>query len=123
MTIHSDIVTALAGVASGKVYPDAAPEGVEPPLVLYRRVSYDPLMTLQGYAGLAQSTFLFECWGKPTTLITAKASALALAASVQAAIDASTVLTSRFRVPVTGEEYDVNTMELMEPVQYSFWHA
>jgi len=123
MTIHSDIVTALAGVASGQVYPDAAPENVEPPLVIYRRLAYDPLMTLQGYAGQARSTFLFECWGKPTSSITAKASALALAASVQSAIDGAAGLTIKYREPVSGDQYEVETLELMEPVQYSFWHS
>ncbi len=122
MTIHADIVTALAAVASGNVFPDAAPENVEPPLVIYRRIAYEPLMTLQGYAGIAMSTFLFECWAKPTTTTTGKAGALALAGQVQAAIDAGT-FTSKWREPVSGDQYDIETSELMEPVQYSFWHS
>lgn len=122
MTIHADIVTALAAVASGKVYPDAAPENVEPPLVIYRRIAYEPLMTLQGYAGQAKSTFLFECWAKPTTATTGKAAALTLAGQVQAAIDAGT-FGSKWREDVSGDQYDIETSELMEPVQYSFWHS
>ncbi len=123
MSIHSDIVTALASVASGKVYPDAAPENVEPPLVIYRRIAYEPLMTLQGYNDLARSTFLFECWAKPTSSTTGKAGAIALAAQVQSAIDAATSFQSKWREAVSGDQYESETSELMEPVQYSFWHS
>ena len=123
MSIHSDIVTALAAIAGGRVYPDAAPENLAPPLVIYRRVGYEPLMTLQGYANLAKSTFVFECWAAPTATVTAKAAALTLAGQVQAAIDAASGLASKWREPVSGDEYDIETLELMEPVQYSFWHS
>jgi hypothetical protein len=117
MTIQTDIITALASVASGKVYPEAAPEDVAVPLVIYRRIAHEPLMTLQGYSGSTRSSFVFECWA------TTKQGALTLAASVITAIDAASPLTTKYRENVSGEDYESQYDQFVEPVQYSFWHA
>lgn len=125
MSIHADIAAALdaANVADGAVFPDAADEGVDPPFVVYRRASYDPLMLLSGPSGEANSVFVFECWGMKTETQTAKASALALAAQVKAAIEGASSLATRFLLPHSGEEFEPELLQIMEPVQYSFWHV
>jgi hypothetical protein len=125
MSIHSDIVDALGytNVANGNVYPDAAPETALPPLVIYRRSVYDPLMTLQGPEGTARSEFVFECWGAKSAVQTAKASALALASEVRNAIESSVDIWSKYELTATGEQFEQETLEMMEPVIYSFWHA
>jgi len=125
VSIHSDIIEALeySDVASGNVFPDAAPETAVPPLVIYRRTVYEPIMTLQGPEGTIRSEFVFECWGTKSVSETAKASALALAASVRAAIESSADLWSKYEVPASGEMFEPATLEMMEPVIYSFWHA
>lgn len=124
MSIESDVVTALATVAGGNVFPvGEVAEGTLPPLVAYRCVRRNPIMTLQGYAGITQSIFVFECWGKKTDSKTAKQASLDLAADVVAALDAAVGISNKYREPVAGEEYDADVLELMEPVQYSLWHA
>lgn len=123
MSIQADIVTALSGVADDKVYPAGeVPDDTEPPFVAYRRTLLDPVMTLQGYAGTSKSVFIFECWGQKTASVSAKQSSLTLADEVIDAIDASSILT-KYREPVSGEEYEPEVLELMEPVQYAFWHT
>lgn len=115
MSIQSDITTALAAVASGQVYPDAAPEDAAMPFVVYRRIGYDPVMTLQGAADAARSTFVFESYA--TTLN----GALTVAAAVVAAIVAA--FPGAYREPGDGEDYQPVVDAFMEPVTYSFWHT
>jgi hypothetical protein len=117
MSIQSDIVTALAAVAGGRVYPQAAPQDAALPFVVYRRTAYEPVNLLQGAATNARSTFTFECWG--TTLD----SALTTAAAVVAAVEAAAPLASRFRVDGSGDDYEPVADVFMEPISYSFWHA
>lgn len=116
MSIETDIVTALASVASGRVYPDAAPQDAALPLVIIKRVSSEPLMTLQGYAGLTKSEFSFECWGST------KSSAVSTRDAVFTAIDAAAGLTIKTREQSGSEEYEPNTDQYAEVAQYSFWH-
>ena len=114
MSIQSDITTALAAVASGQVYPDAAPEAVDYPFVVYRRTAFEPIMTLQGPADNARSTFVFESYA--TTL----AGALTLADAVIAAIVAA--FPGAWREAGDAETYEPVVDSFMEPVVYSFWH-
>lgn len=124
MSIQSDIYTALAAVAGGRVFPAGeVPEGVPLPLVTYRRTLHAPIMTLGGYEGTTNSIFVFECWGETTATASAKQSALDVAAAVIAAIEAAAGLVRKYRTDVSGEDYDPETLETMEPVSYSFWHA
>jgi hypothetical protein len=118
MTIQSDIVTALSAVASGKVYPEVAPQDAVVPLVIYRRVLYEPLTLIHSPVPVgARSSFVFECWAAT------KAGALTLAASVRSAIEATASFTDDcYLEPVSGEDYESVTDEFVEPVQYSFWH-
>lgn len=123
MSIQTDIMTALNGVANDQVFPDAPPEGVNPPLVLVRRTAYDPVMLLTGPEGTAQSKFLFECWGVKTPTVTAKASAMAMASQVKAALLIAAPTMTMYQEPVDGEQFDPDTLEVMEPLAYSFWHV
>lgn len=117
MSIQSDIVTALAGVAGGRVYPQAAPQDAALPFVVYRRVAYEPVNLLGGRADNARSTFTFECWGATLD------AALTTAAAVVAAIEAAAALATRYRVDAPGDEYEPAVDVFMEAVGYSFWHA
>lgn len=124
MSIDSTIVTALASVASGKVYPaSGVPEKVLPPFVVYRRLSRRDINTLNGTSGDVNSEYLFECWGKRTAIANAKAASEALATDVRAAIEASAALVPKYPVDVSAEEFEPETLELMEPVGYGFWHT
>lgn len=124
MSIESDLVTALAGVASGNVFPvGEVAEGTLPPFVAYRCAKRIPVQTLEGVTVIVQSIFIFECWGVKTSSKSAKKASLDLAADVIAALDADVTIANKFREPVSGEEYDDQVLELMEPVQYSLWHT
>jgi len=48
MALESDIKTALAGVAGGRVYPDVTPDNVTFPCVIYQQVGGEVLAPLDG---------------------------------------------------------------------------
>lgn len=114
--IHADVVLALAGVASGRVYPDVAPQDYSLPLVIYSRVSEEPLLTLAGYGGMTKSTFRFDCWGMT------KQDALTTAEAVVAALESASGLPIAVREPASGEDVEPALEQFTEPVQFSFWH-
>jgi len=123
--IQTDIATATASVAGGRVYQDGeVPENVSYPLVVFRG-SHNPIMVLGGYSGLTISEYVFECWGEDTATQSAKAVALATAAELTTAIEAAqtTVLPSQWRLPSAGEDYDLATLDQMEPVRFGFSHS
>lgn len=125
MSIESDIVNALASVAGSRVYPvGVVPEKVTLPMVTYRRVLCAPVQALEGPYGLTHSEFVFECWAGKTDTTQAKAPSVVLATAVRAAIEASAALkiSNRFEIPTPGDDYEPETLEIMEPVSYSFWH-
>ena len=115
MSIQSDIIAALAGVAGGRVYPQAAPADAPRPFVIYRRVNQDPLGTLDGFEGSINSVFSFDCYADNY------AAALATADSVRAAIDGGGF--TSYRDAGSGEDYEPVIDAYMEPVIYGFWHT
>ncbi len=114
MSVQSDITTALAGL-SGTVYPDAAPQDEEYPFVVYRRIAFEPVMTLQGPADNARSTFVFECYAATLS------AALTLAEEVRAAV--LSAFPGAWREPGDGETYEPVVDAFMEPLVFSFWHT
>lgn len=121
MSIQSDIITALIGgspqVADGRVYPQAAPQNAALPLVVYRRVNSEPLMTLLGYAGTTKHIFVFECWASTY------AAALSLADSVRGAIESAAALQPCYREQGDPDDYEPAVDQFVEPVLFSFWHS
>lgn len=117
--IHADIAAALLAGAVTRCYPDAAPEDTPPPLTIFRRTSYEPVMTLQGYAGTAKSIFVFENWD------VTKLGAIARAAAVTVAIEAAvaSTLPIQYREFASGESYEPQSAEYLEVISFSFWHA
>jgi len=117
MSIQSDIKTALAAVASGRVYPEAAPDNAALPFVVYRKVAADPLMTLQGYAGQTRFTIVFDCWARTY------AEAITLADQVRTAVEAAAALKPQYREPADPDVYEPSVDQFVEPVVYSIWHS
>jgi len=115
MSIQSQIVTALAAVAGGRVYPQAAPQDAAKPFVVYRTAASEPVMTVHGYAGLTRSQFVFDCWAG-TAL-----SALDTADAVRVALEIPTLTWVRETAPENG--YSPESDEFSESVTYSFWHS
>lgn len=122
MSIAADLKTALGSLTLATYWPNYAPEGTDVPVAIGVCDSYDPIMTLQGPEGTANSIYTVQCWGRKTATTTAKSSALAIAAEVVAAIEASNIKL-RYRLGVSAEEFAEETLQVMEPIRYSFWHA
>lgn len=115
MSIQTDIVTALASVAGGRVYPQVAPQDAVNPFVVYRIVGNEPLMTLQGYAGTTKYTVEF------TSIAGTYAESLSTAGAVQSAI--TTAFPGAFREPPPENQYIPEVDEYAESVTFSFWSA
>ncbi len=115
MSLQSDIVTALAAVASGQVYPQFAPADVDPPFVVYRITNKDPLQTLSGGTVEVNSIVEFDCYAETYS------GALTLAESVKTAITATSLVFYESTSP--GETYEPDADIFMEPVYYGFWHT
>lgn len=115
MTFQTDLITALASVVGGRVYPNIAPENATYPLVNYRVLNKEPIATVDGVVHATKFTVVFECWATNYT------TALTTAASVRAAINAS-VLTW-YPVDEPGEDYEPTTDSYMESVYYGFLHV
>lgn len=129
MSIQSEIISALAGVAGDRVFPDSTPESVPAPMVVVKRIGFEPLNVLTGTTGLAKSTFLFTCWGSrldEPRKKGAKTIALETAAAVRLAVYGGTSgspFSTFFEEAVSGEDFEPETLEVMEPVSFSFWHS
>jgi len=115
MSLQSDIVTALTSVASGKVFPQFVPADVDPPFVVYRINSKDPLTTLDGVVHLHNSSVVFECYAATYS------GALTLASSVRSAIVGSSL--QQYEDSAPGEDYEPQMDIFVEPVYYGFWHT
>ena len=115
MSFQSDLITALAAVAGGRVFPAVAPEGTVYPLVNYRVQNKEPIVTIDGVVHATDYQVVFECWAKTY------AQALATADAVRAAIYASGLDYSV--APEPGEDYEAQTDAYMEPVHFTFLHA
>jgi len=115
MSLQSDIVIALAGVASGKVFPQFVNADIDPPFVVYRISSKNPLQTIDGTVHQRNSTAIFECYAE------SYADALTLAASVRSAIEGSSLIQYEDTAP--GEDYVPEVDIFMEPVFYGFWYT
>lgn len=123
MSIDSDIATALAGVSGGGAWPfGMVPEKAPYPLCEYRRLTSNPINTLSGYSGTSLYEYVFECWGAETASESAKALALAMRDEVAAAIEGAAGIVSKWRIAVSGEDYDQSTLDVMEPVGFGFSH-
>lgn len=113
MSIHTDIVTALASVAGGRVYPNIAPAESTYPLVNYRVLNAERTVLLSGAVACTDYQIVFECWGNTF------ASAHATAEAVRGAVVASAVLDHSY-IDEPGEEFDATADKYMEPVYFSF---
>jgi len=115
MSLQTDIVTALAGVASGKVYPQFVPADVDLPFVVYRVSNKNPLETLSAGTVEVNSIVEFDCYDENYS------GALTLAAAVKLAIESSALVSYETNSP--GENYEEIVDVFMEPVFFGFWHT
>lgn len=115
MSIQSDIVTALASVAGGRVYPQVAEQDAVMPFVVYRLLSKTPAQKMNGSAGLINTIVEFACWAETY------AAAIALAENVRTAINAASLIS--YEDSSSGEDYEPQTDAFVEPVTFGFWHS
>lgn len=113
MSIHTDLITALAAVAGGRVYPQIAPAESVYPLVNYRILNTDRTVTLDGAVACIEYQIVFECWASTY------AQSISTADSVRAAVIASALLDHSY-IDEPGEEFDASGDLYMTPVYFSF---
>lgn len=113
MSIHTDLVTALASVAGGRVYPQIAPAEATYPLVNYRILNTDRTITLDGAVACTEYQIVFECWAKTY------AASISTADAVRAAVIASAALDHTY-IDEPGEDFDSSGDMYMSPVYFSF---
>ena len=111
MSIEQSIVTALAAVAGGRVYPIIAPEKAVKPFVVYK-ASVAPIMLLSGAIVGNKTQVVFEAWAATY------AAALTTAASIQAALRAAGL--HGVALPAEEDGYDIATDEYVRPLIYEF---
>lgn len=111
MTIESDVVTALAGVAGGRIYPIVAPEKAAKPFVVYK-AQVEPITLLNGSVIGHKTILVFEAWGKNY------ADAVTTCAAIQPALIAAGI----YGIPVEPPEdgYDPQVDEYVRPLALSF---
>ncbi len=115
MSLQAALITALAGVAGGRVYPQMAPENTPYPLVNYRVLNREPIVTIHGTVLAVDYQVVFECWGATY------ASAMSTSDAVRAAIRASGLRFADISEPAA--EYDATADSFMEPVYFEFTYA
>jgi len=115
MGIQAEIVTALASVAGGRVYPQVAPQSAAKPFVVYRMTGSDPLMTIDSVVHITRYSFVFDCWAGTAQ------SALDIAASLRTALEIDSLKWVRDPAPENG--YSPESDEYVESVAYSFWQV
>lgn len=117
MSIHTDIVSALSGIASGNLYPQFVPEKIDFPFVVYRRLSKEPFGTIHdGVVHATRSVFVFECYSRDMD------EAISIAALVRTALTSSSPTLECYEVTTSGEDFEPAVDAFMEPVQFEFWH-
>jgi len=114
MSFQSDLIIALSSVANDQIYIQMAPAEIDGDFIVYRVLSDDPVVTMQGPAGMTNYSLAFDCYAD-TYL-----GSIALAESVKTAVDSSS-LTS-FRQSSPGEDYEPIEEKFLEPVYYGFWY-
>jgi hypothetical protein len=115
MSLQTDIVTALADVASGQIYPQFATADIDLPFVIYRILNKSPLGTLSDGTVEVNTIVEFDCYADSYS------EALTLAESVKAAIGLSGLTFYESTAP--GESYEQDVDVFMEPVFFGFWHT
>lgn len=113
MSLQTDIMTALASLGTDKVWPQAVPEDIDMPFVVYRVLNKRPETTLNDSEDAVNSVVVFESYADDYQ------SALTLSGSVETAIQASSM--TYYRDVSPGEDYIPLIDGYMEPVFFGFW--
>ena len=112
MSIHTDLVTALASVAGGRVSPHIATAESTYPLVNYRVENKEKIIDAAGVVLATNYQIVFECWAKTF------GAAHSIATDVRAAIEASSLNYTHIDEP--GDEFDPDADMYSEQVHFSF---
>lgn len=114
MSLQSEIVTALASVAGGRVYPQVGEPEAQLPFVVYRVLNKRAENNFCGYSGKTNFSVAFDCWADTY------AEALSIADAVNAAIEASNLVSYRDVSP--GEDFELLDETFVEPTYFGFWY-
>ena len=116
MSLQTKITAALVAVlGADKVYPQAVPEDVPSPFVVYRILNKDPLTTLDDTENDIRYIVAFESYADDYQ------DALTLAGQVRTALTAAGTGLVYFRDVSPGEDYVPELDGYVEPVFFGFW--
>lgn len=113
MSIETDLAKLLrdAGV---QAFLQSVPQDVARPFTVIRTADSEPLMTLDGYAGITRTDFVFDSWADSAT------DAISQRNAVLAAIRGSNL--NQSQLPSGDNAFDDRAAEYLEACAFSIWH-
>ena len=117
MSLQTKIMATLSSLGANTVWPNAVPDDVALPFVVYQVLNTQPETTLDDSENIANYIVAFECYADDY------ASASALADSLIAAIRANAAANNLiyYRDVSPGDDYIALIDGYMEPVFIGFW--
>src|SRR5688572_10556499 len=116
MTIRDDIIAAMKTAGADAFYHEA-PQHATQPFIVFKQAESEPLNTLDGYAGITRTAFVFDAWAQTPE----EAEALRdLAVTTILANTGS--LANHASLPAGENAKDTDTNSYMETCSFSIWH-
>lgn len=120
MAIEEEIVAALSGLFSGRVYADIAPATAQHPFCIYQQVGGRPVTTIcGGRANRSNARFQFWVWSQPSPSGGGREEASTLMRSIADELMASPI----FAVPLSEltADFDDVTRTYGARQDFSIW--
>lgn len=118
-TLQESLVTALSGLASGRVYPVVAPPDVSAPWITYFRVGGAPQHTLNDGESITHTRMQIDCFAETYS------AAQALANSIYTAVTGmgATGIFDPLRASAPEDLYEEAVGLYRVTQDFSFWHT
>lgn len=112
--IAQDLVTTLAALAGGRLYPGVAPQDAIDPFMVYQLIAGVPQSDFDGASNLTNSRYQVDCYSRT------KSTADTLAASVRSAMNGASLFES---VCVLQQDlYEDEPRLYRVSMDFSIWH-
>ena len=111
--IQEQVVTALTGVAGGRIYPNVAPNNVATPFVVYMRVANTQENTLADGVPVENTRLQIDCFDSTYAAV------ITLAEAVKAAMKASGITNLLL---MEQDQFDADALLHRVILDFSLWH-
>lgn len=112
--IQEQVVAVLGSIAGGRLFPNIAPNNTQTPYLVYLRIASAPQNTLADGAPIDNTRMQIDCFDA------SYAGVLALAASVKAALKASTLV---HVLLLEQDQYEFDARLHRVILDFSLWHV